>query len=68
MGDAEKVNRQKTKHAQSWGQVGWTLRWRHSTAAFTSSKFIIYSGKTKWSSSSWGRGHDIVILGDRRNL
>jgi hypothetical protein len=20
------------KHAESWGQVGWVLRWRHTTA------------------------------------
>jgi hypothetical protein len=61
-----KDNRQKTKHAQSWGQVGWGLRWRQ-TAPSTSSKFIIYSCKTRWSSSSWRRGCDI-ILRNRRNL
>jgi hypothetical protein len=67
MGDAEKDNRQKTKHAQSWGRVGWALGWRH-TAASTSSEFIICSGKRRWNSSSWGRGHDIVIIRNRRNL
>jgi hypothetical protein len=25
----EKTNRQKTKHAQSWGQIGCVLGWRH---------------------------------------
>jgi hypothetical protein len=29
--DAKKDNRQKTKHAQSWGQVGWVLKQRHSS-------------------------------------
>jgi uncharacterized membrane protein len=67
MGDAENDNRQKTKHAQSWGQVGWALGWRHTTANSTSSEFIIYTGNTRWSSSYWGRG-DIVILRNRRIL
>jgi hypothetical protein len=67
-GDAEKDNRQQTKHAQSWGQVGWVLRWRHTTASSTSSEFIIYNGKTRWSSSSQERGCGFVILRNRRNL
>jgi hypothetical protein len=29
-GRCRKDNRQKTKHAQSWGQVGWALGWRHT--------------------------------------
>jgi hypothetical protein len=32
------------------------------------SEFIIYRGKMRWSSSSWGRGCDTVILWNRRNL
>jgi hypothetical protein len=68
VGDAEKDNRQKIEHAQSWGQVGWVFGWRHTTASSTSSKFIIYSGKTRWNSSSQRRGCNVVILGNRRNL
>jgi hypothetical protein len=30
-GRCRKDKRQKTKHAQSWGQVGCALRWRHTT-------------------------------------
>jgi hypothetical protein len=63
-----KENKQKIKHAQSWGQVGWVLGWRQTTVGSTSSEFIIYSGEMRWNGSSWGRRHDIVILGNRRNL
>jgi hypothetical protein len=28
------------KHAESWGQVGWVLGWRRTTAAFTSFPFF----------------------------
>jgi hypothetical protein len=45
------------------------LRWRHTTASPISSEFIIYSGKTRrWSNSSRGWRHHIVVLGNRRNL
>jgi hypothetical protein len=30
-GDAEKDNRQKTKHAQSWVQVVWELGWIYTS-------------------------------------
>jgi hypothetical protein len=62
MGDAERT-KDRRQHVESWAQVSWMLRWRHTTAPSTSSKFIIYSGKIRWSNSSWGKGCGIVILG-----
>jgi hypothetical protein len=29
------------KHAESWGQICWVLRWRRTTAAFTSFLFFL---------------------------
>jgi hypothetical protein len=63
-----KIKRQKTKYAQSWNQVGCVLGWRQTKTLSTSSEFIIYSGKTRCSNSSQGRGHDTGILRNRRNL
>jgi hypothetical protein len=37
-------------------------------ATSSSSEFIIYSSNTRWRGDSRGREHDIVILGNRRNL
>jgi hypothetical protein len=66
MGDARK-DRQKTKHAQSWGQIDWALVRRH-TSPLHLSEFIIYSSHRRRKGISLGRECDIVILGNRRNL
>jgi hypothetical protein len=58
-----KDKRQKTKHTQSWGQVGWALRWRHTTPP-PSPVSLLYIRRD----SSPGREHDIAIFGNRRNL
>jgi hypothetical protein len=56
---------------QTWTKLGpgklgtW---WRHAIIPSTSSEFIICSGKTRLSSRSQGRGCDIAILENRRNL
>jgi hypothetical protein len=41
----KKGQKTEDKHAESWGQIGWTLGWRHTTASSTSGEFITYSGK-----------------------
>jgi hypothetical protein len=38
--EIKKGQKTEDKHAESWGQVGWALRWRHTTAAFTSFLFF----------------------------
>jgi hypothetical protein len=54
MGEAGKDNRQKTKRAWRWGQVGWVLWWRH-TGPSTSSAFIIHNSNTRRRHTSQGR-------------
>jgi hypothetical protein len=65
--DARKDNRQTTKHAQSWGQVGWVLWWRHISNLHLS-EFIIYCSNSWQRDIYWGRRHSIVILRNKRNL
>jgi hypothetical protein len=38
--EMKKREKIEDKHAESWGQVGWVLRWRHTAAAFTSFLFF----------------------------
>jgi hypothetical protein len=67
MGDAEK----KTDRRPNMHKAGarYALCSDGDTPApSTSREFIIYSSNTRWRGISWGRGHDIVTLRNRRNL
>jgi hypothetical protein len=66
-GDAEKDNRQKTKHIQSWRQVSWALGWRHTSLLHLQQVYCI-QWQNEVERQFSGRRLDIVILGNRRNL
>jgi hypothetical protein len=51
--EIKKGQNTENKHAESRGQVGWALGWKHTTALSTSSEFIIHSGKQGGGTTLW---------------
>jgi hypothetical protein len=67
IGDAERTKDRRQEHVEIWGQVGWVLGWRHTTAP-PPPVSLLYIGAKQGGAALLRGGGDIVILANRRNL
>jgi hypothetical protein len=67
------LRKDKRQTCKKLDQVDCVLWWRHTTASTTSSEFIIYSseqgsGIAKSTKQQFLGKHDLVVIGNRRNV